>query len=419
MAKRTSSINIKVWHTSIRMVAVALAGVFISGLVGPAVFAMSAAQQQVFDYGIGYFDVQNDSCDASGTGDTTGSSSSGGSDIVKFLADWEVHESGGGGGEYNPYNYTQPPSFPAYNSAGVRNYPDYQTGIKETVAFFSQTNMAKFLAALKSGNVQATATALNDFYSWPGAPAEGSLILSDMNSVDLNRTIPSMPGHTIGQFATDLLTALNSGTVPTGGSSSGCSGGVVGPVQGSIVQTAVNLAWDDVANPAGGVDTPACYSGGQAINPEPSGCHHGFQQRAGNGPSTNTDPTQYTPPSFIAAIKHGDGVDGTDYTDCGAFVATVMHASGVDPNYPSIGTSTQLAYAESHPEKFQIINNVTSTAQIQPGDIFVNSDHTFIYVGPQADGYSVAEASQFNHSPEVDHAAYFAGFTLVRVKSNG
>lgn len=370
-------------------------------------FAISQDQQDAFSEGINFFDVNAGDCSSGSTPITGGS-------VVNFLAQWELEESGGGGGEYNPFNYVVGPGTD-YNSVGVKNYPDYQTGVQETVQFFSQTNMKDFLAALESGDVNATAKALDAFYGSWGGPAMGTKVLADMTNVNLQQTIPSMPGHSIGSFAQDLLNALKSGPVPVASSSGGgCPGGVVA---GSIVQTAVNLAWNDISHPRDGVDTAACYSGSKAITPEPSTCHHGFQQRSGNGSTTNGDPSQYTTTTYQAATSQYNGsVDSTDYTDCGVFIATVMHASGVDPNYPGSGTSTQLNYVESHPEKYQIINNVSDVSQIQPGDIFINSEHTWMYVGPQSDGWSVAEASQFNHSPEIDATPYPAGFTLVRVK---
>ena len=93
----------------------------------------------------------------------------------------------------------------------------------------------------------------------------------------------------------------------------------------------------------------------------------------------------------------------SDYTDCGAFVASVMIATGADKNYPKVSTAVQLAYVKSHPEKYQIINHPTNTGQLQPGDILVFSaspyGHTIIYLGPQKNGYVVAAASLGDHVP--------------------
>jgi hypothetical protein len=196
----------------------------------------------------------------------------------------------------------------------------------------------------------------------------------------------------------------------------GCSG--VGAVQGNIVQTALNFAWQDVTYPYhGDADTASCYdSAGQAVSPEPSDCHHGFQQLGVH------DPSQYTKPSYIAAVQqYESGVDSTSYTDCGVFVATVMRASGVDPKYVASGTGSQLDNVMQRTDKYLVINSVTSSTQLQPGDILVNSSHTYIYVGKQPGGFSVVEASQGNHSPELDNMPYFSNegesFSLVRVKN--
>lgn len=73
---------------------------------------------------------------------------------------------------------------------------------------------------------------------------------------------------------------------------------------------------------------------------------------------------------------------GTQWSDCGAFVATVMIASGVDPNYAKVGVSgAQIPYVRSHPEKYQIIENPTGVNDLQPGDILLTTSHTLIYTG--------------------------------------
>jgi hypothetical protein len=164
--------------------------------------------------------------------------------------------------------------------------------------------------------------------------------------------------------------------VPSSGGK--CSGG-------SIVQTALSLAW-----------------------PEP------FQ----NKPSTENRPTAITPTSAYAAalqqFNPGEfAATGGTGDDCGVFVATVMRASGADPNYPAVSTITQAEYVISHPDKYQVIYPATDTSQLQPGDILIlnsgttvsssgvisvgngggGAGHTMIYVGPQAGGYNEASAS--------------------------
>ena len=88
---------------------------------------------------------------------------------------------------------------------------------------------------------------------------------------------------------------------------------------------------------------------------------------------------------------------GDDMTDCGKYVATVMRASGADPDYPSAGTSIQRNYVMNSP-KYTIINT-KSPSDLQPGDILVNNGHTMLYIGDQGNGNVAAEASLGDHPP--------------------
>lgn len=149
-----------------------------------------------------------------------------------------------------------------------------------------------------------------------------------------------------------------------------------GIYSGGIVQTAVGLAWPDETH--GTTPTPAYADALQ----------------------------KYNPAGYSATNGLGD--------DCGIFVATVMHASGADPNYPASSTVTQANYVISHPDKYQIIYPAASTSQLQPGDILIINQgttqdsngniivgngagaggHTMIYTGPQPPhGYNEASAS--------------------------
>lgn len=109
--------------------------------------------------------------------------------------------------------------------------------------------------------------------------------------------------------------------------------------------------------------------------------------------------TEKKPEYAQALIDFNNGIGGID---CGQFVSTVMHASGADPNYPATGTSIQEAYVRAHPEKYDVVNTVSSTADLLPGDILIvnqgggegHDGHTYIYVGPQPpNGYNEASAS--------------------------
>jgi hypothetical protein len=159
-------------------------------------------------------------------------------------------------------------------------------------------------------------------------------------------------------------------------STSSCAGTGSGVVNGSIVQTALGLAW-----------------------PTP--------------PDVAPTRNPLTPtPAYATAVRQYD--PGADFSgaDCGVFVGIVMHSSGADPNYPSSGTSEQQSYVESHPNLYTIINNAQSTADLQPGDIAIINEgsgegadgHTYIYVGPQAGGYNEASASEGDRMPSLGNA---------------
>lgn len=153
---------------------------------------------------------------------------------------------------------------------------------------------------------------------------------------------------------------------------SGCSGGIV---SGNIAQTAIGLAW-----------------------PQPP-----------DAASPPRDPLKPTPEYAAAVQKYFPGAP-YDGADCGAFVGIVMHASNADKDYPSSGTDAQEAYIEGHPEKYTIIRNATSTADLRPGDILIVNagtgagaeGHTMIYVGKQDGGYNEASASMATRMPNLD-----------------
>lgn len=169
-------------------------------------------------------------------------------------------------------------------------------------------------------------------------------------------------------IANGVMKAVPNGSVSTNAGAisstvspaSGC-----GVVVGSIVQTAVNLSWADGS--------------------------HGLEPK----------------PEYVAALKQYNPIQGKRIgkgvgADCAVFVATVMHASGADPNYPDNWTKGQDDYVKSHPEKYDIATGITSVSDLQPGDIMVVNQgpggrhHTWIYVGPQggAKNYDNASASQ-------------------------
>jgi len=104
----------------------------------------------------------------------------------------------------------------------------------------------------------------------------------------------------------------------------------------------------------------------------------------------------------------------SDGLDCGVFVSTVMHASSVDPDYPSVGTGNQWKYVTEHPDRYDVkmdipvLKNGITDPDLQPGDILIvggpnpgSADgHTMIYLG-KLNGlnpdYNEASASWSSH----------------------
>ena len=209
-------------------------------------------------------------------------------------------------------------------------------------------------------------------------------------------------GHTNGydqQVSQYIDFYASGGTASTSATSSAPSTDSCAPgaVQNNIVATALNFAWEDYPN-----GHTATSSGEAAAKPAYVAALKQYLTEAGS------DPSGYT----------------TNYTDCGAFVATVMRASGIDPKYWPERTSQQLTYVQGNTALYTVKAPGTwSISDVQPGDIFISDGHTYIYVGKQSNGYSVAEASQSDHVPEVDALPYtsqtvggnFEQFYLVRV----
>jgi len=66
---------------------------------------------------------------------------------------------------------------------------------------------------------------------------------------------------------------------------------------------------------------------------------------------------------------------------CDAFVATVMRSTALDTKYQCCGAQNQMNYLRAHPEKYLRVTNLLNTSNLLPGDIFVSSQHTLIYIG--------------------------------------
>lgn len=76
----------------------------------------------------------------------------------------------GGGGSFNPFNYIVGPGT-NFNKVGVKNYPDWATGVQYTVRLLGQKNTSAMLSSLMSdSSYSAWQKAVAGFYgSWGGA----------------------------------------------------------------------------------------------------------------------------------------------------------------------------------------------------------------------------------------------------------
>jgi murein DD-endopeptidase MepM/ murein hydrolase activator NlpD len=120
--------------------------------------------------------------------------------------------------------------------------------------------------------------------------------------------------------------------------------------------------------------------------------------------------------AFFQYNKSAKSAGDTAWTDCGRFVATVMHMSGADPDYPDVDTSAQDNYLRTS-EKYEVHDD-WDVSKLQPGDILIKPGHTYLFVGPWADGHNAAAASLDGpnpgpgHVPQADNA-YAVGTTYA------
>jgi len=328
---------------------------------------------------------------------------------------------------YNPWNtgYIGADLQPVGNhsSSGLQSYGSFNDGVEATARVMTgtggsngyQTRLGTILSQPNT-NAQDVMKTLTYYQDYPGnlAWAEASMppkqesyyqdrlqlitstqtnynhiasfIIGPPGNSDSNNL--HKPGALRYSFSGD--TTVNDSTNYNATSADNCGVFGVGAVQGNLAQTAVNLAWDDYPN-------------------------HSFNSK---------DPK----PVFLDAKNQlfgsGDNTPDADaLTDCGVFVATVVRSSGVDPNWNNgqIGSGAMILYAKAHPEKYTVLPGFSSTKDLNIGDILANSSHIYMYVGQQSDGKSVAEASHYDHVPEIDADPYPSqdgeNFMVIRVNN--
>ncbi|MEO8104917.1 MAG: phage tail tip lysozyme [Candidatus Saccharibacteria bacterium] len=205
-------------------------------------------------------------------------------------------------------------------------------------------------------------------YNEVGAPAGKSLSQADQDKYaqglinSIEKAVPSDSAQT----------TVDGNPCATGSSSSSATGAI----QGNIVQTALNLAWDTTGHGLNKADAKPTYQ--------------------------------------VAEPKYNGSTGLNEFSDCGVFVSTVMIASGVDKSYPKRVTGTQQAYLESSKNYKQI--TTSSTAGLQPGDILVSTNHTYFFVGAQSGGYNSVGASLNSHVPQPSGSVYWTDYQGITFK---
>lgn len=377
------------------------------------VSALSDAQRQVLGLGIYYFntDASNGSCDASGSvgaalpsavPEPYNSLFSQAASLYhtnpQFLAAIFLSENGNtwkpfntvwatsGAGAKGPFQF-EPGTWDYYaadgNNDGVKDINNIydatyavgnmlQTGqvgpntpLGSLDHPFKSGTFLEFVAAYNWGgsNVQMHTTGTSPITGKDGSvPVETQNYIKNVYSL-LTSGFTKSGNPNYG----DPQSATNTNATGAGVVLNDCSSGVVA---GNIAQTALNLSWPGPHEPQ--LDAKAEYT--SALN-------------------------QY----------NQGGLASYNGADCGAFVATVMRASGADTSYPALGTPNQQDWVMSHPDKYDVFTTLQSTSELKPGDILiVNSGsgtnaqgHTLIWVGPQTDGYNEASASEGDRMPSL------------------
>jgi hypothetical protein len=185
----------------------------------------------------------------------------------------------------------------------------------------------------------------------------------------------------LGAFTVYSRLGGSSGSVET------CSSD--GAVLGDAVQTAIKYAWPNHSKP------------------------NFFEFKPAYKTATN------------AAIEKKEYVGGGENPgiDCGGFVTRVMRDSGADPEYNSYNgpTTAQQKYMDDNPGKYKKLTNVTGTADLKPGDIAINSEHTYMFVGSQPGFYGNSASASYSsrgtswRTPMADNAYGFTSFSWYRL----
>ena len=118
-------------------------------------------------------------------------------------------------------------------------------------------------------------------------------------------------------------------------------------------------------------------------------------------------------PAYVDAVARADKEDryygGAGGRDCGGFVTTLVHDSGLDTNYNSKkdgakgNTITQEIWLKKHWQRLSKEDEAKDSPETRKaGDVAINEDHTYIYVGDSAGPEfksKIASASYSDRAP--------------------
>lgn len=104
--------------------------------------------------------------------------------------------------------------------------------------------------------------------------------------------------------------------------------------------------------------------------------------------------------AVVKAKSEGRYIGGYDGNDCGAFVTLLVRNSGFDTHYNRDGLGGNTIYQEAWLAQNWDRISSTDGGDRQPGDVAINEDHTYIYVGDVGGfGSKVASASLGDRAP--------------------
>jgi hypothetical protein len=273
--------------------------------------------------------------------------------------------------------------------AAFRKYPTPAAGWDGYGDFI--TNNSRYKAALQyPGDPQSYLTAIRAAgYATDSAYVAKNMALVNKITAYIASTNKWPPSSEVAKT-----------NVPTGGNaaagadntSAGCTLAVGDGSGGTIAETAKKLAWPN------------------------RGQHPGTEEKSARDEYRST----------MRAVNDYSTAAETPWTDCGVFTATVVRASGADPQYVGRGTSGQISYLKATTSKWDTFIP-HDTSELHPGDVMIingnSTGHTYIFVGKweEAGSFNIAQASLGDHVPEAGNVFLSDSrgpYTAARLKSN-